>query len=164
VLILKYDICISLRVIKKKKTIIIIIINERHALNFANAWKKVTELGLRKGASLSKSMSSGRMSFEEDNSKLEGCLKFLEGGGDFEQCVAAKFTSEYGGDFVAMFRNEDGVDIKVVPEMGQLTAGEPTELKVIYKGGSAKNTRLLIETEQEDFQFIISFEESEASS
>jgi hypothetical protein len=138
---------------------------QRLALNFANAWKKVTELGLRKGASLSKSVSSGRMSFEEGNGKLEGSLKFLEGGeGGFEQCVAAKFTSEYGGDFVAMFRNEDGVEIKVVPEMGQLIAGEPTELKVIYKGGSAKNTRLLIETEQEDFQFIISFEESEAAS
>jgi len=160
IVFLKYDTRISLRIILNQTN------NERFALNFANAWKKVTELGLRKGASLSKSVSSGRMSFEEGNSNLEGSLKFTEEGrgGSFEQCVAARFTSEYGGDFVAMFRNEDGVEIKVVPEMGQLIAGEPTELKVIYKGGSAKNTRLLIETEQEDFQFIITFEESEEAS
>lgn len=122
--------------------------------NFGLAFKRVTELGLRKTTP-----SSGALSFEE-GSKMVETLKFTSGDG--EQVLSAKITSEYGGDFVAMFRGLESCQLTVSPEMGQLVKGVLTELTVTYKGGGASNLRLLVETEQEDFQFVVAVEADKA--
>lgn len=137
-----------------------LITTHRLSTNFGIAFKKVTELGLRKGGRLLRPPSS--KSFEEGGGSLLETLNFrssLE-----PQVLTTTLTSQYGGDFVATFRGIDSGLLTVSPEMGQLIKGKPTELTVTFKGGSAStDLRLLVETEQEDFQFIILVKAEEGS-